>query len=207
MANGSINVTEGSGKRLDTFDRTISSVLVQDQFVLPGEYPYASYIASGSNISCANSGDDLLQLMAGSSNYVRVRRIRIEQFALITSAATCSFQLTRLTTAGTGGGAVTPSKFDDGDAAAGATAATAVPTATKGTAGAVIWVRNLFPIQTASTAGTPTIYTEWVEQPGCKPLIIAAGTSHGIAIRNQGARAGLTVNIEIEFVETTWLGA
>lgn len=207
MAQSSINVTEGSGKRLNTWDRTISSVLVQDQFVLPGEYPLASYTISAAPVSNATASDHLLQIMAGSTNYVRIRRIWIEQLASATAVTLNSLLLLRLTTAGTGGTSITPSKLDLGDAAAGATAMT-LPTA-KGTESTEIRRTALVYRQTiASTATQPEESIDWKFGEGAlKPLIIPAGTSNGIVIKNGSAVASATSIIFVELVETAWLGA
>lgn len=203
MSQSSINVTEGSGKRLNTWDRTISSVLVQDQFMLPGEYPYASYVALATNVSTATVNDHLLQLMAGSSNYVRIRRIRVEQQVNASAAVLGQFGVYRLTTAGTGGTSVTPAKLDTGDAASGATAMT-LPSS-KGTESTEL-LRFTVTFRSA-VQSTMEDYGEWVQHPSEKPLIIPAGTSNGIAIKNLATAASASAIVTIEFVETSWLGA
>jgi hypothetical protein len=207
VAESSVNVTEGSGKRLHTYDRTISSVLVQEQAVFPAEYPYPSYIVTpAAAVSCAVAGDDIAQVMAGSSLHVRIRRIRVDQYAAITTAALTAFTVYRTTSAGTSGTAITPVKADTADAAAGATAASGVPNASHGTATDALAWRVLLPVQTSATAGmSQGPFWEWVHTPGTKGIIIPAGTSNGIVIRNAGARAGLTVTFEIEFTETAYL--
>jgi hypothetical protein len=144
--------------------------------------------------------------MAGSSNYVRIRRIAIEQSGSATTATGLTLSILRLTTAGTGGTSVTPAKLDNGDAAAGATAMT-LPTA-KGTESTELIRTVLAMRQAFATAGTQyDDYFEWVQQPGQKPIIIPAGTSNGIAIKNTAAVAGASLICRIEFVETAWLGA
>lgn len=200
-----VQVTEGSGKKLHTYQRTIGANAVEDELVIPGEHYLASYIASYGAISAANAGDDVAQLMAGASLNVRVRRIRVEAVTLIAAAGLCLFQVYRLTSAGTGGAAVTPSKFDNNDGAAGATAAGGIPTATKGTKGALMLYRAIQPTQTAATAGAGESFWEWTANPGMKPLIIPAGATNGIGISNVAAHAGLQVAIEIEFTETSFL--
>jgi hypothetical protein len=207
VAQSSINITEGAGKRINTWDRTISATLVQDQFTLPGEYPLASYVAPFTSVSTATANSHILQLMAGSANYVRIRRIHVEQAANATAASNLSLQIFRLTTAGTGGTAVTPEKMDSGDAAAGATAQT-LPTV-KGTEAAnatftsVILMRQVV----AATGAQIDDLWEWQQLPNGKPLIIPAGTANGIALKNVAAIAGGTLTGWIEFVETAWLGA
>lgn len=202
-----VQVTEGAGKKLHTYQRTIVANNVEDEIVIPGEHYLPTYVVVGVGVSGAVVGDDILQLMAGAALNVRIRRIRVEQEGNITAAAVMTWNISRVTTAGTGGTAIVPQKMDNADANAGATAAQGVPNATHGTAAAVVHLRrNMFPVQTAPVGGLGTIpYWEWVAAPGGKPLIIPAGAANGFVIRNSQGRAGLTVNAEIEFTETAWL--
>lgn len=200
MAEGNINFSEGSGKRIHTWDRTISSTLVQDQFMLPGEFPYASYVATANGISTATSGDDLMQVMAGSSLNVRVRRIVLRQQAAASAVASTVIQIVRLTTAGTGGTSVTPRQLDSADAASGATSMT-LPSA-QGTAGNILWNRAIW----LGTAAIPVVDVwEWRHLPDSKPIIIPAGTSNGIALNLVTGVASASLTIDVEFVETAFL--
>ena len=205
MAQSSVNVTEGSGKRLNTWDRTISATLVQDQFMLPGEYPLATYCVSASAISTATTDAHLMQIMAGSSLYVRIRRIRVEQLANAGAANVAAIEVRRVTTAGSGGTSVTPAPYDSGDSAASATAQT-LPSS-KGTEGVVL---HRTALAMRAGLGSTSIFDEtweWVQHPGMKPIIIPAGTANGIVIKNTTGIATSTVVINVEFVETAWLGA
>lgn len=207
MGESLVQVTEGTGKKLHTWQKTVGANSVEDEFVIPGEYPLPSYIVSpAAAVSCANAGDDVFQLMAGASLNLRIRRVRVEQAGLITSAAGANFRLARVTTAGTGGTAITPAKLDNSDSAAGATAASGVPTATSGTLGSQFFIRQFDPVQTAPTGGVAPSgpFWEWTSARDGKPIIIPAGTANGLVVRNISARAGLTVNFEVEFVETSF---
>ena len=204
MGESIVQVTEGSGKKLHTWQRTVGANSVEDEFTIPGEYPLASYIAAGVNTSTGTANDHLLQVMAGASLNVRVRRIRLAQAGLVTSAANVSVSLYRLTSAGTGGTAITPSRLDTADAASGATAMT-LPTV-KGAESTLIFTRRAFFTQTSPAGGlAPNAGWEWVQLPGSKPLIIPAGAANGIALKLIAAYAGATVDIEIEFTETSFL--
>lgn len=200
-----VQVTEGAGKKLHTYQRTIGANAVEDEVVIQGEHYLATYVCGTVNQSAANAGDDILQVMAGASLNVRIRRIRILQSGVITTAGPCLFSVIRVTTAGTLGTGTTPAKLDNNDAASGATSMVAVPNASHGTAGTTLFTRVLFPVQTAATAGSPEIFTEWVAGDDRKPIIIPAGITNGIVIRNVAAHAGLTVGAEIEFTETSFL--
>lgn len=202
MAESYLNLTEGSGKKAHTFERTIGANSVHDSVVIPGEHYLASYVAYSGNVSNATASAHVLQLMAGSSLQVRVRRIRVEQNTNATTGSVCTFEVYRLSTAGTGGTSVTPAKFDTGDAASGATAMT-LPSA-KGTEGVVVFGTAIVLRQAVAASGAVVDDVwEWEQHPGTKPLIIPAGTSNGIAIKTSGV-AGSTVLAMIEFTESNF---
>jgi hypothetical protein len=205
MAEAFYNATEGSGKKLHMNSRTIGADLQHDEFVVPGEFPYPSYDALAQGISTATAADHLLTLNAGASLNVRIRRIEVRQQANATAASINSIQVLRTTTAApTGGAAVTPSPYDTTDAASGAAART-LPTA-KGTEAAVLYLIPWTFRQTVATAGDQADNVwEWYQKPGMKPIIIPAGTTNGIAIKNVAAVAGATMTITIEFVETNFV--
>lgn len=200
MSESTISITSGSGTLLHTATTTIGGNTVHNEFGLPGEYPYATYVAFAGNISVATANDHILQVMAGGTLNVKIRRIRVTQHAAVTTAGLGVFQIVRLTTAGTGGtssGAL--GRFDTSDAASGATAMT-LPSA-KGTESTILLQDSANFRQTAPTAGGPNVVFEWIQMPNSKPIVIASGTSNGIAIKSTAALAAGTVNVWIELVE------
>jgi hypothetical protein len=204
MTTSAIAVTPGSGANIWTDQRTVSAVAREAQYVLLGEPALATYSVIAEEISIATAADHVLQIMAGASNYVRIHYIMVEQAANATTAAARAIELVRLTTAGTGGGAVTPRPFDTGDAAAGATAMT-LPTV-KGTEGVkLLRAHLLFRQAVAATAAQIDDIWEWTAHPRGKPIIIPAGAANGIAIKNVTATAAATANVTVIFTETAWL--
>lgn len=201
MAETIVQVNSGSGPKLHGWDKVIGANTTIDQFVLPGEFPYAAYTVILENVSAATGNDHLLQIMAGSSLNVRIRSISIEQSSNAGAVNLLTTQIMRLTTAGTGGTVLTPAKHDSGDAAAGATAMT-IPTV-KGAESTVI--KRATCTARAAFQSTAEDSWQWVQQPGVKPLIIPAGTSNGIAIKTLTAIATATWNIHVEIVETAFL--
>lgn len=198
MAEGFINFTEGSGKKLRTWNRTIGANSTEEQFVIPGEYPTPSYMVYATAVSGATAASHTIQLMAGASLNVRVRRIFLH--AIAATVGTVRFEVVRLTTAGTGGTALTVGKMDNGDAAVGATAMT-LPTV-KGTEGAFLW-----PITVGSAAAAPQSAVNesgWVQHPNSKAIIIPAGTANGIALKCSGL-AATTFDVAMEFTETSFV--
>jgi hypothetical protein len=205
MPESIVQVTEGSGKKLHTFQRTIGANAVEDEVILHGEPYLASYIQNATAASTATANSHLLQLMAGASLNVYVRQIRCYQTALATTAAIARLQVLRLTTAGTGGTAQSAAQaLDTTDAAATATAMT-LPTV-KGTEAAVS-LRGLTGsfIQTVPTGGTSTLIAVFdFERFRSKALRIPAGTANGIAVKNLDAVAAATLQIEIDFTEANF---
>ena len=204
MAESSVAVTAGSGTNLHSNTRTIAAATMHDQYVLPGEYAYASYTAATTAISIATASSHVLQLMAGSSLNVRIRRIRIEQSGNATTAAACAFQLFRLSTAGTGGSSITPAAYDTADAASGATAQT-LPSAKGTETTMLVQTALVFRQAVGTTSSQVDDAYEWVQLPNQKPIIIPAGTSNGLCVKNISALAGCTATVSIEFVETSFV--
>lgn len=200
MAESIVQVTEGSGKKLHTYQRTIGANAVEDELVIPGEFYLATYTVNPGVVSTATAASHLLQVMAGASLNVRIRRIRIVEATPPAAVSVLEFQIIRLTTAGTGGTVITPRPLDTGDAAAGATAMT-LPTV-KGTVGVTLWDEAFW----AGSAALPQARVwEWTQSPNGKPIIIPAGAANGIAVNNVVNIAACTVTISVEFVETSFL--
>jgi hypothetical protein len=197
MAESLVQVTEGSGKKLHTWQRTIGANAVEDEVILHGEPYLATYvIAPVASVSLATANDHIFQVMAGSSLHVLVRRIRLYQTVAATTANYDQFSLLRLTTAGTGGTALTPAPLDTSDSAAGCTAMT-TPTA-KGSESTQVGRMAAILEQTAPTAGASVVLAEWdFEKLRGKALRIPSGTANGIALKNITASAGAQVQFEI----------
>lgn len=203
MAESLIQVSEGAGKKIHSFSQTVGANTVEDQFAIPAEYPYASYSVVAPNVSLATSASHLVTLNAGASLKVRIRKITIEQAGSATAAGSIRISIRRITTAEAAGTAITPSPFDPSDAASGATAKT-LPTA--GAEGAVLGTAYLTLRQAVSATGSAAddpAYV-WQQLPNQKPIIIAAGTTNGIALVAGTGVAGATADITIEFVETSY---
>jgi len=201
MANSIIQVTSGGGPKISTWNRTIGANSVEEQFLLPGEYPYASYVVVAGGVSAATANAHLIQLMAGSSLNVRIRRIEIYQAGLSSAVNTVAIDTFRLSSAGTGGGVVTPAPLDTTDSASGATAQT-LPSS-KGTETTVL-DRFRLGVVAAQPTNLYTFQPLYAQGANTKPLMIPAGTANGIALKIVGNCAGLTLDVSIEFVETAF---
>ena len=204
-----IGVTPGTGAKLATGPTyTENSNVVQDEKVLHGEPYLATYNAlssTTSGLSTATVNTNLFQVMAGASLKVYLRSMRIYQLALATTATFgVAFDVVRVTSAGTGGSAITPAPLDTADAASGATAMSAVVTPgtlTTSVDSVVTYFLQVLP--TAVTALPLMAQFNW-ETPRSKGLVIPAGTTNGIIVRNRAAVAGATVVIVVQFVEASY---
>lgn len=199
MAESLVQVTEGSGKKLHTNQRTIGANNVEDEIVVLGEPYLASYTIGFTGVSIATANDHVLQIMAGASLKVRIRRICIWQIGLAGAAGMSTWIIHRLSTAGTGGTAVGPRQHETTDAASGATAMT-LPTA-KGTEG--VFLQRWAMAMAAAHPVTVPPY-QWGQLPNQKPITIEAGTTNGIAIKSVTAVAGATVAGYVEIDETSF---
>lgn len=200
MAEGFVNVTEGSGKKLHTWDRTIGANAVHDEFTLPGEFVYPSYFARFEGVSIGTANDHVLAIWAGSSLNVRIRRIWIRQAAAAGAANLAVIQVLRTNTTPSGGTAVTMGKADSADATAGYSAAT-LPS-TKGTETGVPLIVFAFDALATRPFADPIV---WEQHPGMKPIIVPAGTTNGIALKISTAVATATVTGWVETVETAFV--
>jgi hypothetical protein len=205
MAEAFFNATEGSGKKWHAFDRVIGANTVLGQVVLQGEPYLATYVTGRSGASWATASDHIFQLMAGASLNLYIRRIRVWQLAMATTAAVGEAQVIRLATAGTGGTTNAINPLDSSDAAAGATSQS-LPTA-KGTEGVVLWRGTAMFIQTVPTGGpggATLLYDFDFTHLLGKAVRVPAGTANGICLKNTTAVAASTVTFTVEFAEANF---
>jgi len=206
MAESTILYTPGSGGKIHVFDRTIGANTVGEEVVVIGEQYLAEYTtATITPVSTATANSHVLQIMAGSSNRLRIRRIEVAQMVVATTAAFCQWAIYRLTSAGSGGTAITGQLVDPGDAAVGATTMT-LPTA-KGTEGALLWSGASVMTQTltATPAAINPILVIDFDSMRRKPIHVAAGTSNGIALKNITAIAAATVVVTAWWDESSFI--
>lgn len=199
MAEAHVQVSEGSGKKLHAYSRTIDGETLLDEVVVQG-IPYLDgYVARAGNVSLATADSHLLALMAGATRRVYVTAIDVEQRGAAGSAAACPVEVVRLSTAGTGSSA-SPQPHDPATSSAGATYASL--TSPKGTEGSAVLTRVIGLATSGNINGTHSFH--WRAAPGTKGIVIPAGTSNGLALKNRSAVASASVDINIEFYEATF---
>lgn len=199
-----VSGTYGLGHAVHRWIATSAGALhaVDEGVVVLGEPYLPTYTALANTISIATANSHVLQLMASASLHVRIWRICVLQSANASATTLGQLEIWRLSTAGTGGSAVTPASDDSGDSTASATAMT-LPSS-KGTELTRLFAPTVHWRSSTPTAGEQTLW-EWIPPTNIKPLIIAAGTTHGIAIKNVTATASGTVVAWIEFTESSFL--
>ena len=203
MPTSYVNFDEGSTKKVRTFQRTDGSDTVEEWMYAESEPALAAYTVQALGIAGSTADSHVLQIMAGASNRVGIRRIMIYQLAAANTTRQVNFSVYRLTSAGTGGSSVTPAVLDPASAAAGATAMT-LPSA-KGTEGTLVGGRHSGIIQSTITNQmvNPLLDLDFGYARE-RPLWIAAGTSNGIAIKNLVADSAATYDVFVRFVEAGW---
>jgi len=200
MPEAFFNGSEGSGKKLHHFQRTIGANDVLDEVVIPGEPYLAAYSAVYAAVSTATANSHLAQLMALAGTNLYIRRIRVRQKVAATTAAFMTLQILRLTTAGTGGTAVTPRAMDATDGAA-AEDARFIP-GVKGTEGSLLWEEAAWMVGATTASGLELL--EWTPAPNAKGIRISAGTANGIAVKNVTAIPAGQVDVLIDFWEASF---
>lgn len=187
-------------RKFHTYQRSNGADTVE-QYVQQEAEPYlATYTASWLSTSLATVNSHIVQVMAGASLRVGIRRIHLDLLVGAGSATLGAWAVQRLTTAGTGGTSATPISHDPADAASGATAMT-LPTA-KGTEGAVVRLTTSLVNNTTTTVGVQRILTlDWTTSR-TKALWIAAGTSNGVCLKALVGIASATCYVTVELVES-----
>lgn len=172
-----------------------------EQYVQATAEPYlATYTGCALSTVLTTANSHVLQLMAGASLRVGIRRISMHLVTAATATTNMQWGIFRLTTAGTGGTAYTPNPHDAADDASGATMMT-LPSS-KGTEGALMRLGANLVHQTITTVDAQTIVDlDWT-RTATKALWIPAGVANGIAFKNLTAVSPAAVYINVEFVES-----
>jgi hypothetical protein len=201
VATSLIAFTDGSGKNWESFQRTRNSTAYENLVVLPGEPAQPTFTALASSIVTTTGASHLIMLQADGTLYTRIKRIMVEQVVGATTATLAQLQIVRVSTAGTGGSAITARGLDAADSYAGTIAT--LPTV-KGTEGNILLQKRLWLLQTVNTQ--PNMW-EWVSSPsdGRKAITIGPTSTDGIVLKIVTGIATSTVDITIEFTTDTAL--
>lgn len=193
MAESTLGYTDGSGKNIHTFARSIASTTKEDQVFLLGEPILPTYTAAASSVATTTSAAHLFFIQGDGTLYTRINWFEVAQQTMGT-AAVAEIRLYRTTTAGSGGGAISCYPTDGADTSPYAGTAQTLPSS-KGTEGVLLHQFRL-PL----VASTPTLGTyRWERQNYEKPIIIAPATTNGICWKIITGIATDTLNITIGF--------
>lgn len=203
MGESQYGFAEGTGRAQHTWQRNVGGTAVEDMFVVQGIPVWPTYAYASPNVITSVANSHLLQVMAGASNRVGIRRIVVSQTTLAGAVSPAVLELRRLTTAGTGGTAGTAVPYDPADAAAGATIRYG-GTSSKGTEGSLLW-REGVNLLAAATGVTNLLVAQWDFGSDISKLPwIAAGTANGMALKCTTAVGTATVAIDVEFIEMSY---
>lgn len=194
------SIDEGADRKIHGIERTDGADTVVQPLFVEAEPALATYIVSAQGIAAATANDHLLQIMAGASLRVGIRRVLVYQALSAANDLAFAFDLRRVTTAGTGGTSVTPAPVDTADSAAGATAMTK-PTS-KGTESTLLGRHRGGIENTLATVGVQPVLDLSFGTERRKALWIPAGTSNGIVLKQISSDASVTFDIYAEIVET-----
>lgn len=203
MSFSSVGVTEAASpdKRFHTWQRTISSTDVEDQYMLAGLSSFPTYTAIADDVSTATAASHLLMLQGDGTNYCYLLRAWVMPTTDVPAAATeANIQIVRTTTAGSSGSAVTAAAFDSADSAYGGTIQT-LPSS-KGTEDALLWQRRVPLSASSPSSRLATPYFD-VSRLG-KPIRWGPGTNLGIVFKVESGVASCTVDIVAEFAVLGW---
>ena len=204
MATSYVSFNEGTARKVRTFQRTDGANTVEEWMYAESEPTLDTYSVQATNIAGVTADSHLLEVMAGASLRVGIRRIRISQFAAASTTRLARFGVYRLTTAGTGGTAVTPLPLDPASGTVGATAMTLASSKGTEAATAVGGIHsNVIQSTITNQLGNPILDLDFGRERE-KALWIAAGASNGICIKNLVADATVTYDIYTTFVEAGW---
>jgi hypothetical protein len=204
MATSYVSFNEGTARKVRTFQRTDGATTVEEWMYAETEPVLDAYTVSAVNVAGVTADSHVLQIMAGASLRVGIRRITIYQYSSSNTTRQVRFGVHRLTSAGTGGTAVTPLPLDPASGAVGATAMT-LPTG-KGTeiSGAVGGVHiGVIQSNSINQGSNPLLDIDFGYGRE-RALWIAAGTSNGICVKNLVADSSVTYNIVVRLVEAGW---
>lgn len=199
-----IPLTDGDGgSQLHTANRTISSVSVEDQAVIPAEHFVKTYSVSFTNISVATANDHIVSICADGTNYIRLQHIFIQQHAFATARALDDICVFRISTTPTGGTSVSARPFQPSDTDPWGGDVRTLPSA-KGTEGNQMLKLPLWLAQSAENTLTGN-RVEWQHNRHTQPIIVGTATTAGLVIKTVTACAAATVTGYVIFTATDYL--
>ena len=203
MSDSTIGISTGTDAYLAAQDRTVGGTAVEEQIIRVGYSLDPTYAVIADDVSVATVNDHVLQVMADGTNYCRLLGMNIQPTDNgPASDALLKLQLVRLTTAGSGGGALNDSPYDDADSFGGDMRS--LPTS-KGTEGDIL--RKIYMPLDSVPQGIqqPHEFDALVPEVQGKPIIWGPATSDGLAVKVENAVASAAICVTFVFAVTTYL--
>ncbi len=192
-----IQITDAAAatKYLHTQSRSYGGTTKEDQLFLKAQNTRATYRAYCSAVITTTSASHLAFIQADGTNYTFISGFWIAQTTLAGAVATANITIVRVSTAGTGGGAITASPMDAADSAYAGTIAT-LPTV-KGTEGVTLMGG---PVGITATNPMTTVNQwAWRADDDEKDIVIGTAATDGICFKLITGIATSKVDITIEF--------
>lgn len=202
MATSVVESYSGSGTYWWSDSRTVSATTKNALYTMLAESAQPTYTAVMKAVPLATANSHLFGFMADGTNYTRLKWIRIWQSTLAGAVNCQDLSLILLSTAGTGGGAISARPMDTSDtnpyAGGIATLNTVKGTETNTMGTLQLGIATTNPM-------TNVNYTEWGRQDNLKPLILGTAATSGVALKNINAIASAKVDIEVWFTVSPYL--
>lgn len=188
-----------ASRKIRHVQRTDGADTVEEAAVALSEPFLPTYrIASATAVAVTPADSHLLQIFAGASLRVGVRRILVFQVAAANSTSNDEIALYRTNSAGTGGTAVTPVPLDPADSAADCAARLLV--SSKGTETTLVDYRQMILHATNTTIGlNPVADFDFRTD---KALWLPVNT--GLVVKNLTADSSATLRFVAQIVEADW---
>ena len=200
-----VMVNEGEDRKVAFVQRSIGSNTVEQSEVAV-TLPYiATHRFTAGPVRLATASSHIFQFMGSGLNRTLLRFIEVTQVGNATASQQLEVEIRRLDTRGTGGTAVTPVPNDPIDSAS--TATGMVLPSSKGTEDELLAKKSGPILTTAATAGHERVVKFTFPESGdptTKPLIFAAGSTTGFALKNIQSDVTATVLITGEYQEVFW---
>lgn len=196
MAESSLPLTDGDGSgglRVNT--ETRGGTAVDTQAVFIGQTPNPTYTIRFNDVSMATANAHLAVIMGNGTSYPKIHEIYISQGGTATGTAVPEFQVLRVTTAGTGGTAISARPFHPSNTSPYSGSCFYLPSSA-GSEGDIL-LNGSMNVRTVNTGAV--IPWHWKAGDVTEPIISGNGTASGIAVKNLRAVVGGTAAGYITF--------
>jgi len=203
MTQSVVGVSTGTDKYLNSESRSIGGTAREEQIVHAGQGYIPTYTIESDDAAVNTANAHILQIMADGSNYSRLMRLWVTPTEdLPASIGHFKLALYRLTTAGTGGAALSDAPHDTADSYGGDMRRNP---GTKGTEGQLL--RTFYRgVDTGAQRGWAQESNLFYEaKDGTKPIIFGIADTEGIAVKVIDALASTSVLVTAEVITTAYL--